>query len=72
MDHIRLESLSAPDVDTWLHSNTGGQRNTVTFAERIANGSADHLAVLKLTMNRFYENMGIYSSVRSATEQDAL
>ena len=23
-------------------------------------------------MNRFYENMGIYSSVRSATEQDAL
>ena len=34
--------------------------NTVTFAERIANGSADHLAVLKLTMNRFYENMGIY------------
>ena len=46
--------------------------NTITFAERIANGSADHLAVLKLTMNRFYENMGIYSSVRSATEQDAL
>ena len=46
--------------------------NTVTFADRIANGSADHLAVLKLTMNRFYENMGIYSSVRSATEQDAL
>ena len=46
--------------------------NTVAFAERIANGSADHLAVLKLTMNRFYENMGIYSSVRSATEQDAL
>ena len=46
--------------------------NTITFAERVANGSADHLAVLKLTMNRFYENMGIYSSVRSATEQDAL
>ena len=46
--------------------------NTIAFAERIANGSADHFAVLKLTMNRFYENMGIYSSVRSATEQDAL
>ena len=46
--------------------------NTIAFAERVANGSADHLAVLKLTMNRFYENMGIYSSVRSATEQDAL
>ncbi len=48
------------------------EANTIAFAERIANGSADHLAVLKLTMNRFYENMGIYSSVRSATEQDAL
>ena len=46
--------------------------NTIAFADRIANGSADHLAILKLTMNRFYENMGIYSSVRSATEQDAL
>ena len=46
--------------------------NTIEFAERIANGSADHLAVLKLTMNRFYENMGIYPSVRSATEQNAL
>ena len=28
--------------------------------------------MLKTTMNRFYENMGIYSSVRSATEQDAM
>lgn len=46
--------------------------NTITFAERVANGSSDHLAMLKTTMNRFYENMGIYSSVRSATEQDAM
>ena len=48
------------------------EANTLAFAERVANGSADHLAILKLTMNRFYENMGIYSSVRSATEQDAM
>ena len=48
------------------------ERFTLQLAERIANGSADHLAMLKLTMNRFYENMGIYSSVRSATEQDAM
>ena len=34
--------------------------------------SSDHLAMLKLTMNRFYENMGIYSSLRSATEQDVM
>ena len=34
--------------------------------------SADHLAILKLNMNRFYENMGIYSSVRSSTDLDAI
>jgi enoyl-CoA hydratase len=46
-------------------------RRTVAFADRIATLSADHLAILKLNMNRFYENMGIYSSVRSSTDLDA-
>jgi enoyl-CoA hydratase len=44
---------------------------TIAFADRIANLSADHLAILKLNMNRFYENMGIYASVRSSTDLDA-
>ena len=44
---------------------------TLSFADRLANVSADHLALLKVNMNRFYENMGIYSSVRSSTELDA-
>jgi len=44
---------------------------TISFADRIANLSADHLAILKTNMNRFYENMGIYSSVRSSTDLDA-
>ena len=44
---------------------------TLAFADRLANISADHLAILKVNMNRFYENMGIYSSVRSSTELDA-
>ena len=44
---------------------------TIEFADRIANLSADHLAILKVNMNRFYENMGIYSSVRSSTDLDA-
>ena len=44
---------------------------TIAFADRIAVMSADHLAILKLNMNRFYENMGIYSSVRSSTDMDA-
>ena len=44
---------------------------TLAFADRLANISADHLAILKLNLNRFYENMGIYSSVRSSTDLDA-
>ena len=45
---------------------------TIAFADRIANLSADQLAILKVNMNRFYENMGIYSSVRSSTDLDAM
>ena len=47
------------------------EERTIALADRIANLSADHLAILKLNMNRFYENMGIYSSVRSSTDLDA-
>jgi enoyl-CoA hydratase len=45
---------------------------TIGLADRLANATADHLAILKLNMNRFYENMGIYSSVRSSTDMDAM
>ena len=48
------------------------EERTIAFADRLAVMSADHLAILKLNMNRFYENMGIYSSVRSSTEHDAM
>ncbi|MCK9519187.1 MAG: enoyl-CoA hydratase-related protein [Dehalococcoidia bacterium] len=44
---------------------------TIALADRMATLSADHLAILKLNMNRFYENMGIYSSVRTSTDLDA-
>jgi enoyl-CoA hydratase len=47
------------------------ETRTIEMADRIANMTADHLAILKLNMNRFYENMGIYSSVRSSTDLDA-
>ena len=47
------------------------EERTIAYADRVANLSADHLAILKLNMNRFYENMGIYSSVRSSTDLDA-
>jgi enoyl-CoA hydratase len=48
------------------------EARTIAFADRIATMSADQLAILKLNMNRFYENMGIYSSVRSSTDMDAM
>ncbi|MDA1258325.1 MAG: enoyl-CoA hydratase-related protein [Chloroflexi bacterium] len=47
------------------------EARTIALADRIANMTADNLAILKLNMNRFYENMGIYSSVRSSTDLDA-
>ena len=43
----------------------------LAMAERIAILPADHLAMLKIHMNRFHENMGIYSSVHSSTDLDA-
>jgi len=48
------------------------EARTIAFADRLAIMSADQLAILKLNMNRFYENMGIYSSVRSSTDMDAM
>lgn len=48
------------------------EERTIAFADRIATLTADQLAILKLNMNRFYENMGIYSSVRSSTDLDAM
>ena len=47
------------------------EANTIALADRVAIMPADHLAILKLNMNRFYENMGIYSSVRTSTDLDA-
>lgn len=47
------------------------EERTIAFADRLAVMSADHLAILKVNMNRFYENMGIYSSVRTSTDLDA-
>lgn len=48
------------------------EQQTIDFADHIANMTSDHLAILKQNMNRFYENMGIYSSIRSSTEFDAM
>jgi enoyl-CoA hydratase len=48
------------------------EERTIRLADRVAHMSADHLAVTKAAANRFAENMGIRSSIASATELDAL
>lgn len=48
------------------------EQRTIAFADRYANMTADHLALIKVACNRWYENMGIYSSLRSSTEMDAM
>lgn len=45
---------------------------TLELADRVANQSADWLALLKEGANAFYENMGLEASVRSNTILDAL
>jgi len=48
------------------------ESRTIGFADYVANLPSDHLAILKENVNRFYQNMGIYSSVRSSTDLDAI
>lgn len=48
------------------------EAETLRWAERIATQAGESLAVHKHVVNRFYENMGIYASVHSATDFDAL
>lgn len=45
---------------------------TIALADRVANMSADHLAVTKAAANRFVENMGVRAAIASSTELDAL
>ena len=48
------------------------EQRTIEFADKFANMTADHLALLKAATNRWYENMVIYSSMRSSTEMDVM
>ena len=48
------------------------EQRAITFADRFANMTGDHLALLKAAVNRWYENMGMYSSIRSSTEMDVM
>lgn len=47
------------------------EERTLAFADRVANLSSDYLGVLKTSINRFYEAMGVQTSVDAMTFMDA-
>ena len=71
-DPIRATRAQELDLINYAWPKEELEERTLALAERIANLPADHLAQLKVHMNRFYENMGIYSSLRSSTDLDAV
>ncbi|MPZ98046.1 MAG: enoyl-CoA hydratase [Dehalococcoidia bacterium] len=70
-DNISGEEAVRVGLANWSSPVEELEDRTIAFADRIAILPADHLAMLKVHMNRFHENMGIYSSVHSSTDLDA-
>jgi enoyl-CoA hydratase len=70
-DNITGEEAARIGLVNWSSPIDELEERTIAMADRIAILPADHLAMLKIHMNRFHENMGIYSSVHSSTDLDA-
>jgi enoyl-CoA hydratase len=70
-DNITGEEAARIGLVNWSCPVDELEDRTIAMADRIAIMPADHLAMLKIHMNRFHENMGIYSSVHSSTDLDA-
>jgi len=71
-DNISGEEAARIGLINWSCPQDVLEERTIAMADRVAILPADHLAMLKIHMNRFHENMGIYSSVRSSTDLDAI
>ena len=71
-DPIRATEAAELNLINYAVPKEELEEKTLALAERISNLPADHLAQLKVHVNRFYENMGIYSSLRSSTDLDAV
>ncbi len=69
-DNVTGEDAAEMGMINYAWPQAELEERAIAFADRFANLSADHLAILKVNMNRFYENMGIYASVRT-TDLDA-
>ena len=71
-DPIRATEAAQLNLINYAVPRDELEEKTMALAERVSNLPADHLAQLKVHVNRFYENMGIYSSLRSSTDLDAV
>lgn len=69
-----ISGAEAEEIGMINHAWPGAEleERTIAYADHIANLPSDHLGVLKQSFNRFYENMGLYSSIRSAVDLDAV
>ena len=65
-DPIRATEAAQLNLINYAVPRDELEEKTMALAERVSNLPADHLAQLKVHVNRFYENMGIYSSLRSS------
>ena len=70
--NLPVDRIGAGDRIAWITLNCPAKANALSEDLFAAVMSFDYLAMLKPTMNRFDENMEIYSSIRSATEQDVM
>ena len=48
------------------------EQTALRWADRIANQTGDSLAMIKRSINTFYEAMGIYPAIATATDTDAM
>ena len=71
-DSITGEEAVRLGIANYAYAPDEVSEKTIAFADRVANQSADWLALLKEGANAFYENMGIESSVRANTILDSL
>ncbi|HEY8837329.1 MAG TPA: enoyl-CoA hydratase-related protein, partial [Dehalococcoidia bacterium] len=67
-----IDAVEAERIGMINKAVPGVEATVQRWAERIGNQTGDSLATIKRSINTFYENMGIYSSVHTATDTDAM
>jgi enoyl-CoA hydratase len=71
-DHINGTEAQAMGLINYAWPADQLEERTLALADRVAHQTSDFLAVLKRATNTFYENMGVHSSVGTATTLDGM